>query len=97
MIAKTSFAFFFAFAVISTGLAQSPAPVVVQAVPTANAPTAVAAPGVTAAEGSTAALKALQELKAANDDILTKQAATLLQLDELDKAAEQIKVYSKRG
>jgi hypothetical protein len=42
-------------------------------------------------------LKALQEMKAANDEILRKQAATLQQLDEMEKAAEQIKVYSKRS
>jgi hypothetical protein len=42
-------------------------------------------------------LKMLQEMKAANEETLRQQAATLEQLDELEKAAEQIKVYSKRG
>ena len=36
-------------------------------------------------------------MKSANDEILKKQTATLLQLDELQKAAEQLKIYSKRG
>jgi hypothetical protein len=76
--------------------AQSPMPVIVPA----------ATPAVTltqepaAPENSVsiqAALKLLQEMKAANEETLRKQAATLEQLDELEKAAEQIKVFSKRG
>ena len=43
------------------------------------------------------ALKMLKEMKAANEETLRKQAATLEQLDELEKAAEQIKVYTKRS
>jgi hypothetical protein len=76
--------------------AQSPMPVVVQA----------ATPGVTPARAPAApdnsssiqaALKMLQEMKAANEETLRKQAATLQQLDELEKTAEQIKIYTKRG
>ena len=36
-------------------------------------------------------------MKAANAEILKKQEATLLQLEEMGKAAEQIKIYTKRG
>ena len=36
-------------------------------------------------------------MKAANAEILKKQEATLLQLEEMAKAAEQIKIYTKRG
>ena len=43
------------------------------------------------------ALKILREMKTANEETLRKQAATLELLDELEKAADQIKVYSKRG
>lgn len=77
--------------------AQTPAPVVVQPAP---APSPVSAPAAVPAAGEAstqAALKSLGELKAANDEILKKQAATLQQLDELAKAAEQIKIYTKRG
>jgi hypothetical protein len=42
-------------------------------------------------------LKALQDMKAANDEVLKRQAATLQQLEEIEKAAEQLKIYSKRG
>lgn len=39
----------------------------------------------------------LQQMKAANEEILKKQQDTLQRLDELQKAAEQLKVFSKRG
>ena len=43
------------------------------------------------------ALKMLKEMKAANEETLQKQAATLEQLDELEKAADQLKIFAKRG
>ena len=42
-------------------------------------------------------LKQLQELKAQNDEILKEQQAALDALEELQKQAEQIRIYSKRG
>jgi hypothetical protein len=81
---------------LSSALAQTPAPVVIQAVRPVNVPTA-AANAPAAAPSVEAALQALQSLKAANEETLKKQAATLQQLEELEKAAEQIKIYSKRG
>ena len=39
----------------------------------------------------------LKEMKAANVETLQKQAATLEQLDELEKAADQLKIFAKRG
>lgn len=36
-------------------------------------------------------------MKAANEEMLRKQEATLQQLDEIQKAAEQLKIFSKRG
>jgi len=44
-----------------------------------------------------AALKMLEEMKAVNEDTLKKQAATLEQLDLIEQAADQLKIYSKRG
>jgi hypothetical protein len=81
------------FALFGMLPAQSPMPVIVPA----------ATPAVTLAQAPAnsvslqAALKLLQEMKAANEETLRKQAATLQQLDELEKAADQIKVFSKRG
>ena len=77
-------------------LAQSPMPVIVQAA--TPAVTTSQAPAMPENSGSIeAALKMLQEMKAANEETLRKQAATLEQLDELEKTADQIRVYSKRG
>jgi len=89
------------FAAFVTGHigAQTPTPMVV--VPAANAATTttttttVAVPA--AADTLQSALKSLQEMKAANEDILRRQQATLQQLDELEKAVEQIRIFSKRG
>ena len=75
--------------------AQAPAPVV-QAAPGATAPVAQQAPAV-AGGGSQAALQLLNAMKAANAETLKKQEATLQQLDELQKAADQIRIYTKRG
>ena len=76
--------------------AQSPEPVIVQAA--APAVASAQAPAAVDNSGSLqAALKMLQEMKAANEETLRKQAATLEQLDELEKAADQLRVYSKRG
>ena len=44
-----------------------------------------------------AALKMLQEMKAANEETLRKQAATLQQLDELEKTADQLRIFARRG
>ena len=82
--------------VVSSSDAQSPVPVVV--VPAVTPATATNP--VTAAVSTTSmqtTLKALQAMKAANDEILKQQAATLQKLDEIEKAAQEIRIYSKRG
>lgn len=95
MYAKTFFlrvAFGLALSALS---AQSPDPIVVPAATPAIAVTATVLPNDSASDQ--AALKLLQEMKASNEETLKKQEAALLQLDELEKAAEQIKIYTKRG
>ena len=42
-------------------------------------------------------IKQIQELKAQNDEILKQQQAALDALDELQKEADQIRIFSKRG
>ena len=84
------------FALAGILSAQSPMPVIVPAA----TPAVASAPGPAAPDNSgslQAALKMLQEMKAANEETLRKQAAMLEQLDELEKAADQLRVYSKRG
>ena len=80
----------------SISIAQSPTPIVVQAMtPATTAQSPVTAAVTTASTQTT--LKALQAIKAANEEILKKQAATLQALDEIEKAAQEIRVYTKRG
>jgi hypothetical protein len=76
--------------------AQTPIPVIVQAA-TPAARTSQQ-PAASANTGSLqGALKMLQEIKAANEETLRKQAATLELLDEMEKTAQQLKIYTKRG
>lgn len=87
------------FAVIATlalnsAHAQTPTPIAVKA-EKETAPVSVATS--TKSDSMQAAMKSLQEMKAANEQILKKQQATLAALDELQKAADQIKIFSKRG
>jgi hypothetical protein len=77
---------------------QSPAPIVVQAAtPPPQVSTTVAATAQQDSSSVETAIKLLEEMKAKNDEILSKQQATLQQLDELQQAAEQLRIYAKRG
>lgn len=87
--------------------AQTPVPIVVPAVAPASAPQATALQQTSPATNASsavqdsasllAALKSLQEIKAANEETLKQQEAAIEQLDELQKAADQMKIFSKRG
>ena len=84
---------------VSNSDAQSPIPVVVPAMTPATSATGANSP-VTAAVTTTSTqttLKALQAMKAANEEVLKQQAATLLKLDEIEKAANEIRIYTKRS
>jgi hypothetical protein len=81
--------------VMSTAFAQTPMPVVVPAMTPATSQSPAAAAVSTAATETS--MKALQGIKAANDEILKQQTATLEKLDELEKAANELRIYSKRG
>jgi hypothetical protein len=100
MIIKRRILLISIFATISIFIARGQSPkqeVVVQA---ASSAPAAAAPSVAAQPDSsaiTSAIKALEELKAKNDEILSKQEATLRQLSEMQQAAEELKIFSKRG
>lgn len=96
MISKRYLLAVLLFGAMTIAQGQSPTQIVVQAMPAATPKALVpAAPAPVPTGQST--LKVLEEIKAANAAILTKQSATLEQLDEIEKAAEQIKVFSKRG
>lgn len=84
-----------AAALASIANAQSPKPVVVPAMTPASTSQSPA-PASTPAPNETM-LKALQAMKVANEEILKQQAATLEKLDEIEKAANEIRIYTKRG
>lgn len=82
--------------VVSISDAQTPMPVIVPAMtPATTAQSPVAAAVTTTSTQTT--LKALQAIKAANEEILKQQEATLQKLDEIEKAAQEIRIYTKRG
>jgi hypothetical protein len=93
---RTYFFIFAAAVLVSVASAQSPMPIVVPAMTPATAATGPATPAV-AAVSTQATLKALHEIKAANAEILKQQEATLQKLDELEKAAQELRIYTKRG
>ena len=98
-VLKISLACGVAVAVSGIVTAQQPTqPMVV--VPAAGATTAAApAPATSSASSDaamSAAVKVLEQTKAANEALLKRQQAMLQQLDELQKAAEQLKTFSKR-
>lgn len=78
-------------AVIGVAQTLEPAPV-----PTQAATSAVVPDAKQQAEMA-GNIKQLQELKAQNDEILKQQQAALEALDDLQKEADQMRIYSKRG
>jgi hypothetical protein len=93
---RTYFFTFAAAVLVSVASAQSPTPIVVPAMTPATTAKSPVTPGVANVATETT-LKALQEMKAANNEILKQQEATLQKLDELEKAAQEIRIYTKRG
>ena len=77
--------------------AQSPTVVVQAASPVPAVSTTAVSPLTSDSKSLPMLIKLLQEMKATNEETLKKQEATLQQLDDLQKAAEQIKAFSKRG
>jgi hypothetical protein len=79
--------------------AQAPTPIVVQAATSAAAGTSASRATTPGADlqSLAAAIKALEEIRAANEDVLATQKATLEKLDELHDAAEQLQIFAKRG
>jgi hypothetical protein len=84
----------FAFGIIG---AQSPTIVVQAASPAPAASTTATPPSASDSKSLPTLIKLLQEMKATNAETLKKQEAALQQLDDLQKAAEQMKAFSKRG
>ena len=95
---KIRFALFFATAVaVAATYAQTSTPIVIQAMTPAQSAASQPIAATQTTNNAASAITALQALKAENVQILQKQAAVLQQLEEMEKAAEQIKIYTKRG
>jgi len=77
--------------------AQSPTIIVQAASPAPVASTTTTPSSASDSKSLPTLIKLLQEMKATNEETLKKQEATLQQLDDLQKAAEQMKAFSKRG
>lgn len=78
--------------------AQSPTPIVVQAASGTTVTSTSSKLGPTADVHSIPdAIKLLEQIKAANDEVLAKQKAALERLDELQDAADQLRIFAKRG
>ncbi|HEY2799268.1 MAG TPA: hypothetical protein VGI85_01640 [Chthoniobacterales bacterium] len=89
----------FAFFALASSNAQSPAPVLMR--PVTSAPAAVATSRPASSTGIAAdskeTMELLQAMQATNAETIRKQEAALQTLDALQKAAEDIKIFSKRG
>jgi hypothetical protein len=87
------------FLMLGIASAQSPAPVIVQAANATAAATSTSSKAAANADvHSTAdAIKVLEKIKAGNDEVLAKQKAALEKLDELQDAADQLRIFAKRG
>lgn len=78
---------------------QSPAPVIIMQ-PATPAPAVAAKPAnatSAASDDQAAILQQLQQMQSDNAATMKKQEAALATLDELQKAAEELKIFSKRG
>jgi hypothetical protein len=97
---RATIPFVFALLLVVVGVrAQSPTPIIVQAA-SATAATSTSskpAPAATDTQSLPNAIKSLEQIKAANDEVLAKQKAALERLAELQDAAEQLRIFAKRG
>jgi len=95
---RTSIFSALAAVILALGTVGAQSPVIVQAAdavptnPVASAPAARAP-----ASDSKTMLQALQAMEIMNEATIKKQEAALANLDELQKAAEELKIFSKRG
>lgn len=94
------FTILLSFLAVGIANAQSPAPVIVQAAnstaatASASSKAAASAPDV---QSTADAIKVLEKIKAGNDEVLAKQKAALEKLEELQDAADQLRIFAKRG
>ncbi len=89
------------FAVVVSALSllssrgQTSVPVILQAA--TPGPAVVAKPAAGPETDLKATLQLLEDMQATNAATIRKQEAALVTLDELEKAANELKIFSKRG
>ena len=86
--------------IVPSANSQSPQPIVVQAATGNVQTTTKTTQSAVIAENTAttqAAIQSLEKIKAANDEVLKRQLATLQQLEEIQQAAEELKIFAKRG
>jgi hypothetical protein len=95
---KTAIFSAIAAGLLALGAVNAQSPVIVQAADAAPANSAAPVRATSAPASDTKTmLQALQAMQAMNDATIKKQEAALATLDELQKAAEELKIFSKRG
>jgi hypothetical protein len=95
---KTLFFAALAASALALGVADAQSPVIVQPANSVPATAPAAAPvAASAASDLKATLQDLQAMQTQNEATIKKQEAALATLDELQKAVEELKVFSKRG
>jgi hypothetical protein len=100
---KLTARFFFATLICSVTITitaartQSPTPIIVQ--PASAIPATSSAPRAAPVNVSSIpeAIKLLEQVKTSNQEILSKQEAALERIDELQKAADQLKIFTRRS
>ena len=95
---RTKITLLLSFLLALTVHAQSPAPIVVQPAnqPATSTSSKTAGPAADV-QSIPAAIKLLEQIKAGNAEVLAKQKAALEKLDELQDAADQLRIFAKRG
>jgi hypothetical protein len=94
----TVFTAFGAIAQLPPPPAGSAAPIIVSPAADSALPVSAATAQKTAGEPDlTVEIELLKELRAKNDETLKKQQAALEALDQLQKDADQVRIFSKRG
>ena len=86
-----------ATALLLRGSAIAQAPIIVQPANQPAAPQKANTPAKADDADILATMKSLSEMKAANEEMLKKQQAVLDALDQLQKEADQLRIYAKRG
>ncbi len=90
-----SFAVIFSALPLLSSRGQTSVPVTIQAA--TSGPAVVAKPAAAPESDLKATLQLLQDMQATNEATIKKQEAALALLDELEQAANELKIFSKRG